>query len=206
MIKFDLHIHSFASRYKESKGIVDASTIERAPILLQKLNDADVSLFSITDHNRFWPELYEELDKLIATDQFPNVQGLLAGVEFDVQIDPEMPKCHIITIFDAKNRKENYQKIREAIIFSWVMHEQAIIDSITDRLDTDDCKVIKISLTTDEINLRNRLTSDIARGIRTADVIERSLARIYMYSSLDSVKVDTSNKTIREIADEIIAL
>ena len=92
------------------------------------------------------------------------------------------------------------------IIFSWVMHEQAIIDSITDRLDTDDCKVIKISLTTDEINLRNRLTSDIARGIRTADVIERSLARIYMYSSLDSVKVDTSNKTIREIADEIIAL
>jgi hypothetical protein len=86
------------------------------------------------------------------------------------------------------------------------MHEQAIIDSITDRLDTDDCKVIKISLTTDEINLRNRLTSDIARGIRTADVIERSLARIYMYSSLDSVKVDTSNKTIREIADEIIAL
>ena len=115
MIKFDLHIHSFASRYKESKGIVDASTIERAPILLQKLNDADVSLFSITDHNRFWPELYEELDKLIATDQFPNVQGLLAGVEFDVQIDPEMPKCHIITIFDAKNRKENYQKIREAI-------------------------------------------------------------------------------------------
>ena len=94
----------------------------------------------------------------------------------------------------------------ENIIFSWVMHEQAIIDSITDRLDTDDCKVIKISLTTDEINLRNRLTSDIARGIRTADVIERSLARIYMYSSLDSVKVDTSNKTIREIADEIIAL
>ena len=94
----------------------------------------------------------------------------------------------------------------ENIIFSWVMHEQAIIDSITDRLDTDDCKVIKISLTTDEINLRNRLTSDIARGIRTADVIERSLARIYMYSSLDTVKVDTSNKTIREIADEIIAL
>ena len=35
----------------------------------------------------------------------------------------------------------------ENIIFSWVMHEQAIIDSITDRLDTDDCKVIKISLT-----------------------------------------------------------
>ena len=86
------------------------------------------------------------------------------------------------------------------------MHEQAIIDSITDRLDTDDCKVIKVSLTADEIHLRNRLSSDIACGIRTADVIERSIARIYMYSALDTVKVDTSNKSIREIADEIIAL
>lgn len=115
MIKFDLHIHSFASKYKESEGIVDASTIKRAPTLLQKLNEADVGLFSITDHNRFWPELYEKLDELIASGQYPKVCGLLAGVEFDVQIDPGMPKCHIITIFDAKNNKGNYQKIHDAI-------------------------------------------------------------------------------------------
>lgn len=115
MIKFDLHIHSFVSKYKESEGIVDASTIERAPVLLQKLNEADVGLFSITDHNRFWPELYEKLDELIDSAQYPKVQGLLAGVEFDVQIDPEMPKCHIITIFDTQNKKENYHKIYDAI-------------------------------------------------------------------------------------------
>lgn len=115
MIKFDLHIHSFASKYKESEGVVDASIIENAEVLLQKLNEAEVSLFSITDHNRFWPELYEKFDELMVANQYPKVNGLLAGVEFDVQIDPEMSKCHIITIFDAKRKKENYQKIYDAI-------------------------------------------------------------------------------------------
>ena len=52
----------------------------------------------------------------------------------------------------------------ENIIFCWVMHEQSILDAITNRLDTDNCKVTKISLTADEINLRNRLASDITRG------------------------------------------
>ena len=94
----------------------------------------------------------------------------------------------------------------ENIIFCWVMHEQSILDAITNRLDTDNCKVTKISLTADEINLRNRLASDITRGIRTADIIDRSVARINLYSLLDTVKIDTSNKTVCEIANEIIAL
>ncbi len=91
-------------------------------------------------------------------------------------------------------------------IFCWVMHEQSILDAITNRLDTDNCKVTKISLTADEINLRNRLASDITRGIRTADIIDRSVARINLYSLLDTVKIDTSNKNVCEIANEIIAL
>ena len=54
--------------------------------------------------------------------------------------------------------------------------------------------------------MRNRLASDITRGIRTADIIDRSVARINLYSLLDTVKIDTSNKTVCEIANEIIAL
>ena len=53
MIKFDLHIHSYASKYKEGKNIVDESTIEKAEILMEKLDEHCVGLFSITDHNRF---------------------------------------------------------------------------------------------------------------------------------------------------------
>ena len=92
------------------------------------------------------------------------------------------------------------------IIFCWVMHEQSIINRIIKELNTSACRVIKISLMTDEENLRDRLSSDIARGIRTADVIDRSIGRIGMYRSLDTVKIDTSNKTVREIADEILKL
>ena len=88
MIKFDLHIHSYASKYKEGKSIVDNSTIENAEVLMDKLNEQGVGLFSITDHNRFWPELYMRLDALISSGAYPNVKGLLAGVEFDVRMDP----------------------------------------------------------------------------------------------------------------------
>ena len=115
MIKFDLHIHSIESAYKEDKHIVDNSTIDNAEVLMQNLNKYDVNLFSITDHNRFNIALYERLDSLIISNQFPNVKGIIAGIEFDVQIDSDMGKCHIITLFDAKNKMENYIKIYNVI-------------------------------------------------------------------------------------------
>ncbi len=92
------------------------------------------------------------------------------------------------------------------IIFCWVMHEQSIIDAIINNLDRVGCNVIKISLMVDEKNLRNRLASDIARGIRTADVIDRSVSRLNMYQLLDTIKVDTNKKTACEIANEIMSL
>lgn len=67
MIKFDLHIHSSASAYKEDKAIVDNSTTANAECLLEKLNENNVTLFSITDHNRFNVELYCKLDELLRT-------------------------------------------------------------------------------------------------------------------------------------------
>lgn len=114
-MKFDLHIHSIASKYKESDGIVDNSTIDNTEVLLNKLDENEVGLFSITDHNRFNVELYNKLDSEIKTGKYENVKGIVAGVEFDVQIDSDMGKCHIITIFDAKNKEDNYKKIKGCI-------------------------------------------------------------------------------------------
>lgn len=114
-MKFDLHIHSIASKYKESDGIVDNSTIDNVEVLLNKLDENEVGLFSITDHNRFNIELYNKLDSKIKNGKYENVKGIVAGVEFDVQIDSDMGKCHIITIFDAKNKEDNYKKIKECI-------------------------------------------------------------------------------------------
>ena len=114
-MKFDLHIHSIASKYKESDGIVNNSTIDNVEVLLNKLDENEVGLFSITDHNRFNIELYNKLDSEIKNGKYENVKGIVAGVEFDVQIDSDMGKCHIITIFDAKNKEDNYKKIKECI-------------------------------------------------------------------------------------------
>lgn len=92
------------------------------------------------------------------------------------------------------------------VVFCWVMHEQSIIDGILRELDTTNCIVRTISLTVDEPNLRDRLAADVARGIRTADVIERSVKRISMYPELDTIKINTSNKSVSEVVNEIKSL
>ena len=46
----------------------------------------------------------------------------------------------------------------------------------------------------------------MAKGIRSDDVIDRSVAKIPMYQTLDTVKIDTNNKTVLEIVNEITAL
>ena len=48
--------------------------------------------------------------------------------------------------------------------------------------------------------------ADVDREIRNADVINSSIARIPMYQVLDTMRIETSNKTVREIVDEIMAL
>ena len=94
----------------------------------------------------------------------------------------------------------------ENVIFCWVMHQQAIIDSIVEKLDTQNCDVKCISLIADESNLRKRLTKDVEKAIRAEDVIERSVARIPMYLTLNTIKIDTSKKTVAMITSEIMQL
>ncbi len=89
------------------------------------------------------------------------------------------------------------------IIFCWVMHEQSIIDTILSKLNTANCEVKAISLICEEKELRARLTKDIAAGKRKPDIIERSLARIPLYHPLDTIKINTTGKTVSEVAEEI---
>lgn len=79
--------------------------------------------------------------------------------------------CYLLNNFLKCSAYEN-------IIFCWVMHEQSIINSILEKLNTQNCKVKCISLVADEKTLRERLAMDVERGIRSEDIIERSIARI----------------------------
>ena len=107
--------------------------------------------------------------------------------------------CYLLNNFLHSSSYEN-------VIFCLVMHQQKIIDSIVEKLNTESCEVKCISLIVGENDLRDRLTADVEKGIRTADVIDRSIARIPQYLGLNTIKIDTGNKTVQVIAEEIAGL
>ena len=90
------------------------------------------------------------------------------------------------------------------VVFCWVMHQQAIIDMILSRLDTAGCKVHAISLVCSEQALRARLQKDVEAGIRSEDVIQRSVERLPLYEKLNTVKLDVSALSAEQAAERII--
>lgn len=92
------------------------------------------------------------------------------------------------------------------IIFCWVMHEQRIIDDIVSALDTRECEVKIISLICGEQQLRKRLQKDIDARIRQRDILERSIARLPLYESLDTIKIDVSDISVEQTAKIISEL
>ncbi len=104
--------------------------------------------------------------------------------------------CYLINNFIRCSAYDN-------IIFCWVMHEQSIIDTICNKINVENCNVKIISLLVDEKNLKNRIENDVMAGIRYIDVLDRSIARIPLYEKLNTIKINTNNKSIAEIADEI---
>lgn len=104
--------------------------------------------------------------------------------------------CHVLNSFIRCTEYEN-------VIFCWVMHRQEIIDGILDRLDTSKCRVRTVSLVCGEGALRERLGRDIERGLREADVIERSVQRLPLYEELDTIKLDVSELTAFEAAGKL---
>lgn len=104
IINVDLHIHSVFSEYKDG-DIVKNSTIENIDNLIQKLNENEIVLCAITDHNRFDYNLYNQLNKKIKKNE-GSLKNNLPGVEFDVKLEDGKPTCHIIVIFDDNDEEK----------------------------------------------------------------------------------------------------
>ncbi|MFA6075733.1 MAG: AAA family ATPase [Negativicutes bacterium] len=88
------------------------------------------------------------------------------------------------------------------VIFNWVMHEQVIFDELLQRLEGYSFELIKISLTCPA----NELVARMKSGGREERVITDSLTRLPNYQRLDTIKVDTSNKSIDAVCREILLL
>lgn len=107
--------------------------------------------------------------------------------------------CYLLNSFLRCSAYEN-------VIFCWVMHRQEILDGILARLDTSGCRVVAVSLTASAETLRQRLSADVAAGLRQEDIIARSTERIPLYDALNTVKLSTDGKTPSRLAGELAAL
>ena len=113
-INVDFHIHSVASAYKDHR-IVAESTVENLDVLFKQLDEHDINLIAFTDHNRFDPQLYRAVRDAVGTGRCPSLQGVLAGVEFDVRFDTDKRPCHVIALFDICDPDSDPDKINAVV-------------------------------------------------------------------------------------------
>jgi hypothetical protein len=85
------------------------------------------------------------------------------------------------------------------------MHEEDILHRILSRLSLENVGLYKFSLVCTEQALLERLSKDIDNGFRTEDVIPRSLSRLGLYVSMDTIKIDVTNLDPKQAAAEILA-
>lgn len=104
--------------------------------------------------------------------------------------------AHLLNSFIACSELDN-------IIFCWVLHEQHIFDKVVAELSLDGCAVHYFTLISSEAALAERLSRDIAEGRREPDTLERSVARLPLYESLDTMRIDVSTMSPREAAQRI---
>ena len=105
-LKLDLHIHSIYSRGKDHAK-VKYNTIENINVLADKLNDEEIQLCAITDHDAFNYEIYKALKAYEEKDTYSIIK-VFPGVEFSVEFngDNEKVVVHVIAIFDDKDENK----------------------------------------------------------------------------------------------------
>lgn len=116
-LKIDFHIHSMFSMYKDEYALVKDNDIKHIDVLVDKLNDNDINMCAITDHDYFSYELYECLKKYEGKNDLIKV---FPGVEFSVGIkaqDNVTKQIHVICIFDDSDESK-IKNIQNCIPFS----------------------------------------------------------------------------------------
>jgi hypothetical protein len=93
----------------------------------------------------------------------------------------------------------------EHIIFCWVMHTQEIMDDLLGAVNLDGNAVYRFTLMSREASLAERLNRDVEAGLRDPDDVPRAIERLRLYDALDTVKIDVSDITAIQAAEQIEA-
>lgn len=95
-LKIDLHIHSMYSSGKDGDKVQNNS-IDNLNILISKLNEYNVEMCAITDHDNFNYEIYSKLKE--EEQNKGSIKKVLPGIEFSVNYKNNIV-IHIVTIFN----------------------------------------------------------------------------------------------------------
>lgn len=87
------------------------------------------------------------------------------------------------------------------VFFDWVIHKEFIFDILLDRLKDLDFQLYKISLVCSEEALRQRILKDDSRD---ESQIAASIERLHEYYEMDTIKIDTSDISIKETVNRIV--
>lgn len=113
-------------------------------------------------------------------------------------------KALVLDNISAVLNRDLTSDIFQYVLFCWVMQEEEIINAVLRRLHIDGWQVHKYSLLADAVSIEERLKKDIAAGLRTPDVLARSLARRKNYTVMDTIKIDTTAQLPEETAQWIL--
>lgn len=112
-LKVDFHIHSAASQHKDGEKVKN-NTISNIDVLIQKLLDNKVDMFSISDHDFFDFQLYTKLKEKEFDGTFSKV---FPAVEFSVSFTEDANPSsiiHIVCIFDDRDQ-DNLRKLNSRL-------------------------------------------------------------------------------------------
>jgi thymidylate kinase len=90
----------------------------------------------------------------------------------------------------------------EYVLFSWVIPSEDIINYITKNLSGNSFEQKRITLLCAEDKLRERMTRDR----RDPFTIEKSMIYQEAYKSFNTIKIDTTERSVSEIVDEVLAI
>lgn len=94
----------------------------------------------------------------------------------------------------------------EYVIFNWVIHSEDIFEMILNKLSDLEFEVSKITLMCSEESLKRRILKDIKDNLRDEGCIERSIERLPLYENMDTIKIDTSNISVKETVNKILEI
>lgn len=91
----------------------------------------------------------------------------------------------------------------EYVIFCWVMQQESIMDDLLSELGGLEFELYRFTLMISEQALKSRIMGDVKKNLRSEDVLERSLQRLPLYETMHTIKIDVSEITALQAAQQI---